>query len=143
MQEIDHLPIATSHLRPQFIAIIAILSFIVGVATFNVFDLLHPTQLSHTRTLSPLENQELASHLTSTRAPAQPEDGWVESRDGDGALDVEDVNGTATIYFDKQSRTRVLCIDNNGCYHLRGHQESSKNTSIPADLPRTQSFPSD
>jgi len=43
MQEIDHLPVATSQLRPQFIAIIAILSFIVGVATFNVFDLLRPT----------------------------------------------------------------------------------------------------
>lgn len=126
MQEIDYPPVATSQLRPQFSAIIAVLSFIVGAAAFNVFDVSRATHISHTRTLSPLENQQLASQLASARAPAQTEDGWVESRDGDGALDVEDVNGTATIYFDKQSRTRLLCIDNNGCYHLRGHHESSK-----------------
>lgn len=41
-------------------------------------------------------------------------------------MDIEDVNGTAIIYFDKQSRTRLLCIENNGCYRLRGRHEGSK-----------------
>lgn len=126
MQELEYPPPTTSRLRPQFVVIIAVLILIVALGFFNIFTSFHAGHFSGPRPLYPLEAKQVAAQLAAARSPAQPEYGWVESRDGDGALDVEDVNGPGTIYFDKQSHTRLLCIENNGCYHLRGHHEGSK-----------------
>jgi hypothetical protein len=122
MQDIHHSPTETPHLRPQLIALIAIALVIVGLGFANVFFGLKTT---HHSPLHPLD-EKLVSHLAAAQSPAPPDTEWVESRDGDGTLDVEDVNGPATIYFDKQSRTRLLCVQNTGCYHLSGHHEASK-----------------
>ncbi len=126
MQELDYPPAATPRLKPQFIVLIAAFVLIAALCLFDVFISFHPGHPSHTHTLSPLQQQQIASQLATTQSPADPADTWVESRDGDGTLDVEDVNGPATIYFDRQSHTRLLCIDNTGCYHLRGHHKGSK-----------------
>jgi hypothetical protein len=123
MQYIDYPPPATSTFRRGFIVVVAGAGLIVGL---GVSIALSAFTTVHAKPLSPLEQQQFASRLAAAQAPAAPNDSWVESRDGDGALDVEDVNGAATIYFDKQSRTRMLCVDHTGCYHLRGHHESSK-----------------
>lgn len=75
------------------------------------------------RSVSSLADDQLVSQLAETRIQAYPDPTWVESRDGDGAVQVADVNGTATIYFDTQSQTRMLCVDHTGCYQLQGRKE--------------------
>ncbi|MBB5061416.1 hypothetical protein HDF16_006152 [Granulicella aggregans] len=123
MQDTDYPPAITPRLNPQIILPISLAVLIVALGITTAIYPLHP---GHPRPLSLLKQKQLTSQLAAARSPAPPEDQWVESRDGDGALDVEDINGPATIYFDKQSRTRLLCIENNGCYHLRGHHEAKK-----------------
>ncbi|MBB5061240.1 hypothetical protein HDF16_005976 [Granulicella aggregans] len=123
MQDTDYPPAVTPRLRRQVILPISLAVLIVAL---GITTAIYPLYPGHPRSLSPLEQKQLTSQLAAARSPAPSEDQWVESRDGDGALDIEDINGPATIYFDKQSRTRLLCIENIGCYHLRGHHEANK-----------------
>lgn len=97
MQELDYPPPTTSHLRRTYVIIMAVVVLIVAVGLFNIYSSLAPRHSSRAQPLHSRERQQLISQLAAAQSPAQPEDGWVESRDGDGALDVEDVNGTATI----------------------------------------------
>ena len=126
MNDIDFPP-ATTTLRPRIVIVVLALFLaavaITVVAATSIYD---GSRTGHSRPISPQDDKQLASQLAAAPVPEPPKDEWVESRDGDGALDVEDINGPGTIYFDKQSRTRLLCIDNNGCYHLRGHHKGSK-----------------
>ncbi len=124
MKDIDCPPATTP--RPQIVIVVLGLFLAVSIVAVGVTNAYYGLHTRSSRPLSSQDQKQLASQLAAARSPEPLKDEWVESRDGDGALDVEDINGPATIYFDKQSRTRLLCIDNNGCYHLRGHHEASK-----------------
>ncbi len=62
---------------------------------------------------------ERTALLNTLAAPAAPNpDGWDEDRDGDNALDIEDTNGQGTIFVDKPTKTRILCVSGSSCIVL-------------------------
>ena len=109
------LPLGRSTLHKKVVALVgmAILICLVAAITFASHPQHHQAALSSANALT----QQVALRQAMV-APAPDPDAWDEKRDGNGALDIEDTNGEGTIFVDKPTQTRILCVSGSSCIVL-------------------------
>ena len=100
----------TVHSRPFRVVIVAFLAiFAFGIGN-TIYSVRHrPAQV----TASTLTQGRLTQvHTTPTQPqPVLARPIFDENRDGSGSLGLEDLNGTATVWDDEKSGTRIFCQD--------------------------------
>lgn len=93
--------------RVMIVAFLAIFAFGIGNTIYSVRH--RPAQV----TASNLTQGRLTQVHTTMAQPqavsARPT--FDENRDGSGSLDLEDLNGTATVWDDEKSGSRIFCHD--------------------------------
>lgn len=94
-------------IRVMIVAFLAIFAFGIGNTIYSVRH--RPAQMTASNLTQGRLTQVHATQPQFQAIPGRPI--FDENRDGSGSLGLEDLNGTATVWDDEKSGTRIFCHD--------------------------------
>jgi len=112
------LPARHPRLRKEIGLLVAMIVAVFLVAAITFHSRLHRSRPALSPANALAQQAALLNALAAAPATAPDPNAWDEDRDGDNALDIEDTNGQGTIFVDKPTKTRILCVSGSSCIVL-------------------------
>jgi len=112
-------------LRKEVALLIVMAVAICLVAAITFHSRPHHPQSALSPANARAQQAALLNAMAAAPATAPDPTAWDEDRDGDNALDIEDTNGQGTIFVDKPTKTRILCVSGSSCIVLTNPKPAS------------------